>query len=281
MMSRVQTGLVNVPKVEAKSILETKSLTKRFGTLVAVDQVSISLSPGEMFGLVGPNGAGKTTVIKILTTLLAPTSGDAWVASHDVVHHAAQVRRVIGYVPQLLSADGSLTGYENLLIFAKLYHIPRGEREGRIRDALSFMGLAEVSDRMVREYSGGMIRRLEIAESMLHRPRVLFLDEPTVGLDPIARKAVWDHIQRLRSDFGTTILLTTHYMDEADELCDRVAIMHLGRIAAIGTPTELKATVGEGATLDDVFVHYSGYEVDSVGNFREVSRTRRVARRLA
>ena len=281
MMSRVQTDLVNVPKVEAKSILETKSLTKRFGTLVAVDQVSISLSPGEMFGLVGPNGAGKTTVIKILTTLLAPTSGDAWVASHDVVHHAAQVRRVIGYVPQLLSADGSLTGYENLLIFAKLYHIPRGEREGRIRDALSFMGLAEVSDRMVREYSGGMIRRLEIAESMLHRPRVLFLDEPTVGLDPIARKAVWDHIQRLRSDFGTTILLTTHYMDEADELCERVAIMHLGRIAAIGTPTELKATVGEGATLDDVFVHYSGYEVDSVGNFREVSRTRRVARRLA
>jgi len=281
MMSRVQTDLVNVTKVEAKSILETKSLTKRFGTLVAVDQVSISLSPGEMFGLVGPNGAGKTTVIKILTTLLSPTSGDAWVASHDVVHHAAQVRRVIGYVPQLLSADGSLTGYENLLIFAKLYHIPRGEREGRIRDALSFMGLAEVSDRMVREYSGGMIRRLEIAESMLHRPRVLFLDEPTVGLDPIARKAVWDHIQRLRSDFGTTILLTTHYMDEADELCDRVAIMHLGRIAAIGTPTELKATVGEGATLDDVFVHYSGYEVDSVGNFREVSRTRRVARRLA
>ena len=142
------------------------------------------------------------------------------------------------------------------------------------------MGLDEVSDKMVREYSGGMIRRLEIAESMLHRPRVLFLDEPTVGLDPIARKAVWDHIQRLRSDFGTTILLTTHYMEEADELCDRVAIMHLGKIAAIGTPSELKAAVGEGATLDDVFVHYSGYEVDNVGNFRDVSRTRRVARRL-
>src|SRR5208282_1200311 len=280
-MSRVQTDLVNVPNVEVKSILETQSLTRRFGTLVAVDRVSISLSPGEMFGLVGPNGAGKTTVIKMLTTLLTPTFGDAWVAGYDVVHHAAQVRRVIGYVPQLLSADGSITGYENLLIFAKLYHIPRGEREKRIHDALSFMGLEEVSDKMVREYSGGMIRRLEIAESMLHRPRVLFLDEPTVGLDPIARKAVWDHIQRLRTDFGTTILLTTHYMDEADELCDRVAIMHLGRIAAIGTPTELKATVGEGATLDDVFVHYSGYEVDSGGNFRDVSRTRRVASRLA
>ena len=279
-MSRVQTDLVNVPKVEAKSILETKSLTRCFRKLVAVDQVSISISQGEMFGLVGPNGAGKTTVIKMLTTLLAPTSGDAWVAGYDVVHHSAQVRRVIGYVPQLLSADGSLTAYENLLIFAKLYHIPRRERERRIHDALSFMGLDEVSDKMVREYSGGMIRRLEIAESMLHRPRVLFLDEPTVGLDPIARKAVWDHIQRLRSDFGTTILLTTHYMEEADELCDRVAIMHLGKIAAIGTPSELKATVGEGATLDDVFVHYSGYEVDNVGNFREVSRTRRVARRL-
>ncbi|MGA2626799.1 MAG: ATP-binding cassette domain-containing protein [Candidatus Bathyarchaeia archaeon] len=279
-MSRVQTDLVNVPKVEAKSILETKSLTRRFRKLVAVDHVSISISQGEMFGLVGPNGAGKTTVIKMLTTLLAPTSGDAWVAGYDVVHHSAQVRRVIGYVPQLLSADGSLTAYENLLIFAKLYHIPRRERERRIHDALSFMGLDEVSDKMVREYSGGMIRRLEIAESMLHRPKVLFLDEPTVGLDPIARKAVWDHIQRLRSDFGTTILLTTHYMEEADELCDRVAIMHLGKIAAIGTPSELKATVGEGATLDDVFVHYSGYEVDNVGNFRDVSRTRRVARRL-
>jgi ABC-2 type transport system ATP-binding protein len=279
-MSRVQTDLVNVPMAETKSILETKSLTRRFGTLVAVDRVSISLSPGEMFGLVGPNGAGKTTVIKMLTTLLTPTSGDAWVDGYDVVDHSAQVRRVIGYVPQLLSADGSLTAYENLLIFAKLYHIPRQERGTRIHDALSFMGLAEVSDKMVREYSGGMIRRLEIAESMLHRPRVLFLDEPTVGLDPIARKAVWDHIQRLRSDFGTTILLTTHYMEEADELCDRVAIMHLGKIAAIGTPSELKASVGEGATLDDVFVHYSGYEVDSVGNFREVSRTRRVARRL-
>ena len=279
-MSRVQTDLVNVPKVEAKSILETKLLTRRFRTLVAVDQVSISISQGEMFGLVGPNGAGKTTVIKMLTTLLAPTSGDAWVAGYDVVDHAAQVRGVIGYVPQLLSADGSLTAYENLLIFAKLYHIPRRERERRIHDALSFMGLDEVSDKMVREYSGGMIRRLEIAESMLHRPRVLFLDEPTVGLDPIARKAVWEHIQRLRSDFGTTILLTTHYMEEADELCDRVAIMHLGKIAAVGTPSDLKASVGEGATLDDVFVHYSGYEVDNVGNFREISRTRRVARRL-
>lgn len=266
---------------EAKPILETKSLTRRFGALTAVDQLSVSIQPGEIFGLVGPNGAGKTTVIKMLTTLLPPTSGDGWVAGYDVVHHASQVRRVIGYVPQLLSADGSLTGRENLLIFAKLFHIPRGEREKRIHDSLTFMGLADVADKMVREYSGGMIRRLEIAQSMLHRPRVLFLDEPTVGLDPIARNAVWQHIQRLRDDYGTTILLTTHYMEEADQLCNRVAIMHLGKVAAIGTPAELKASVGEGATLDDVFVHYSGYEVDLGGNYREISRTRRVARRLA
>jgi ABC-2 type transport system ATP-binding protein len=192
------------------------------------------------------------------------------------------VRRVIGYVPQLVSADGALTGYENLLIFAKLYGISRAERKQRIRDALDFMGLAEVSDKLVRNYSGGMIRRLEVAQSMLHKPKVLLLDEPTVGLDPIARKGVWGHIQRLCKDFGTTILLTTHYMEEADQLCDRVAIMHLGKVAAIGTPAELKASIGaNGVTLEDVFVHYTGYELDSGGSYREVSRTRRTARRLA
>jgi len=280
MMPMQRTELLNERRAETKPIVETQALTKRFRHLTAVDNLSISVQPSEMFGLVGPNGAGKTTVIKMLTTILPPTSGNALVGGYDIAKHSALVRSVIGYVPQLLSADGALTAYENLLIFAKLYHIPRNEREERIRDALSFMGLSEFADKMVREFSGGMIRRLEVAESMLHRPRVLFLDEPTVGLDPIARKNVWGHVQRLRSDYGTTILLTTHYMEEADELCDRIAIMHLGRVAAIGTPTELKASVGEGATLDDVFVHYSGYEVDSGGNWREVSSTRRVARRL-
>ncbi|HUK29120.1 MAG TPA: ATP-binding cassette domain-containing protein [Candidatus Acidoferrales bacterium] len=279
-MSKVQTRLVNDQISETKQILETKSLTRQFGPLIAVDNFSTGIRNGEIFGLVGPNGAGKTTVIKMLTTLLQPTAGNAWVGGYDIVHNPAQVRRIIGYVPQLLSADGSLTAFENLLIFAKLYHIPRAERGKRIREALAFMGLADVANKMVREYSGGMIRRLEIAESMLHRPKVLFLDEPTVGLDPVARKMVWDHIQQLRSDFGTTILLTTHYMEEADTLCNRVAIMHFGKVAAIGTPSELKASVGEGATLDDVFVHYSGYEVDSGGNYRDISRTRRTARRL-
>jgi ABC-2 type transport system ATP-binding protein len=180
------------------SILETHDLTKRYGSVTAVNAISMSVEAGETFGLVGPNGAGKTTVIKMLTTLLPPTSGSAVVGGFDVVRQAAQVRRVLGYVPQMLSADGTLTGYENLMVFAKLYDIPGREREERVHEALQFMGLEEAADRLVREYSGGMIRRLEIAQAMLHRPRLLFLDEPTLGLDPLARKAVWDHIERLR-----------------------------------------------------------------------------------
>lgn len=263
------------------AILETKNLTKRFGSLTAVDSLRISVQPAEMFGLVGPNGAGKTTVIKMLTTLLPPTTGTASIAGFDVTSHSGDVRRVIGYVPQLVSADGSLTGYENLLIFAKLYDVPRAERGVRVHDALDFMGLTSSADKLVRNYSGGMIRRLEIAQSVLHRPKVLFLDEPTVGLDPVARKAVWDHIEQLRKEFGTTIFLTTHYMEEADSLCNRVAIMHLGKMAALGTPSELKESIGEpNATLDDVFVHYTGFAVESAGDFREVARTRRTARRV-
>jgi ABC-2 type transport system ATP-binding protein len=267
-------------EAKARSILQTQSLTKRFGPLTAVDEVAISIDAGEIFGLVGPNGAGKTTVIKILTTLLPPTSGTAAIDGHDITHEAAKVRRVIGYVPQLISADGGLTGYENLLIFSKLYDIARKERTQRIREVLEFMGLSDFSDKLVRTYSGGMIRRLEIAQAMLHRPKILFLDEPTVGLDPVARKVVWQHIQQLRKDYGTTIFLTTHYMDEADLLCERLAIMHLGKVAAIGSPSELKSTVGNGATLDDVFAYYSGAEVDSTGGYRETTRIRRVARRV-
>ncbi len=263
------------------SVLETQALTRRFGALTAVDGLTIAVEAGEVFGLLGPNGAGKTTTIKMLTTLLPPTAGTARVAGYDIVRDAAAVRRVVGYVPQLISADGSLTGYENLLIFAKLYDLPRAEREVRVRDALAFMGLADAANKLVRDYSGGMIRRLEIAQSMLHRPPVLFLDEPTVGLDPGARNAVWEHIERLRRDYSTTIMLTTHLMEEADSLCNRVAIMHLGKIAAIGTPADLKAAVGgPGVTLDDVFIHHTGGGLSSGGSYRETSRTRRVARRL-
>lgn len=262
-------------------ILETDVLTRRFGEFTAVDALTISVDATEVFGLVGPNGAGKTTVIKMLTTLLRPTSGTARVAGFDIARQAASVRRVIGYVPQALSVDGSLTGYENLLIFAKLYDIPRTERQSRLRDALAFMGLTDAADKLVREYSGGMIRRLEIAQSTLHRPPVLFLDEPTIGLDPLARKAVWDHVKDLRDQYGTTIFLTTHYMEEADDLCSRVAIMHSGRVVVTGTPEELKASVGGGeTTLDDVFVHYAGNSSESGGNYRETASERRTAKRL-
>jgi ABC-2 type transport system ATP-binding protein len=263
------------------AVLETRSLTRRFDERTAVDVVTIAVEAGEIFGLLGPNGAGKTTTIKMLTTLLPPTSGSAQVAGFDVVRQAADVRRAIGYVPQLVSADGMLTGYENLLIFAKLYDVPRRQRQSRIEEALAFMGLTNAANRLVREYSGGMIRRLEIAQSMLHFPRVLFLDEPTVGLDPLARRAVWDHIVELRASYGTTIFFTTHLMDEADFFCTRVAIMHHGKVAAIDSPAALKAAVGQpDATLDDVFVRYAGGSLEEGSAFRETSRLRRTSRRL-
>jgi ABC-2 type transport system ATP-binding protein len=262
-------------------VLSTEMLTRRYGELVAVNALMITVEAGEVFGLLGPNGAGKTTVIKMLTTLLPPTSGNAKVAGFDILRQPARVRRAIGYVPQLLSADGALTGRENLQAFAQLYDIPRTERAERISNALEFMDLTGVQHRLVRTYSGGMIRRLEIAQSMLHRPRVLFLDEPTVGLDPVARHAVWERIGQLRADYGTTILLTTHYMDEAEHLCNRVAFMHQGKVTAVGTPTGLKLSLGgNGITLDDVFEHYTGGTLEDGGNYRDTARTRRTVRRL-
>jgi ABC-2 type transport system ATP-binding protein len=191
------------------------------------------------------------------------------------------VRRVIGYVPQLLSADGTLTGRENLEIIGKLHDIPRRDLNRRVDEALEFMGLPDSGNKLVRDYSGGMIRRLEVAQSMLHRPQVLFLDEPTTGLDPVARRAVWELIRRLRENNGTTILLTTHLMEEADHLCSRVAIMNRGIVAAIGSPAKLKSTLKKTkATLDDVFIHFTGGQLDSGGTYRDTSSTRRVARRL-
>ncbi len=263
------------------AILQTQALTRRFGNLTAVNEMTISVERGEIFGLLGPNGAGKTTAIKMFTTLLQPTSGAASVAGFDVVRDAASVRRLIGYVPQALSADGALTGYENLLVFAKLYDIPAAERKSRIADALAMVGLTDSADKLVRRYSGGMIRRLEIAQSTLHRPPLLFLDEPTVGLDPLARKVVWEHIERLRAAHNTTIFLTTHYMEEADSLCSRVAIMHLGKVVGADTPDRLKASLGgDHATLRDVFVRYAGDTLESGGSYHDSARGRRTARRL-
>lgn len=265
----------------SNAILETHVLTRRFGKFTPVDELTISVAPGEVFGLLGPNGAGKSTAIKMLTTLLPPSSGRATIAGWDVRRQAAAVRRAIGYVPQALSADGDLTGYENLLIFAKLYDIPPKQRHQRIHDVLEFMGLQDVAHRVVRHYSGGMIRRLEVAQSILHQPQVLFLDEPTVGLDPLARGYVWDMVKQLCVERGTTIVLTTHFLEEADNLCDRVAIMHGGRVIVVGTPSQLKASLGQSnATLDDVFIHYTGDQLTSGANYRETSKIRRTTQRL-
>ena len=268
------------PHAELAAPIVTRGLTKRFGSFTAVDALDLEARPGEILGLLGPNGAGKTTTIKMLITLLPPTAGSATVAGADVAREPGRVRRRIGYVPQLVSADGSLTARENLRLSARLYHLPRSEREAAIEDGLAFMGLADVGDRLVRTYSGGMIRRLELAQAMLHRPEVLFLDEPTVGLDPTARATVWERVRRLREENGTTILLTTHYMEEADELCERIAVLHAGRVAATGTPAELKAGVGPDATLDDVFAALTGADLETGGGFRDIGRTRRTAKRL-
>lgn len=261
-------------------IIEMQDLSRRFGDFIAVDSINMSIPPGEVFGLLGRNGAGKTTIIKMLATLLKPSSGHAKVGGFDVVQNAARVRRIIGYVPQALSADGDLTGYENLSIFAKLYDIPRAEREVRIRDALAFMSLSEVSRNLVKTYSGGMIRRLEIAQSTLHHPRVLFLDEPTVGLDPVARISVWEQLEKLQAQFGSAIFLTTHYLEEAERLCNRVAIMNRGKITAIGTPAELSASVGPNANFEEAFEHYTQDETSMRGAYDETSQTRLASHRL-
>ncbi len=263
------------------SVIELKALSRRFGNLIAVDSISLCVKAGEVFGLLGSNGAGKTTAIKMLTTLLPPSSGDALVAGLSIKTQSVGVRRAIGYVPQAVSVDGSLTGYENLLIFAKLYDIPGREREKRIRETLEFMGLSGDGRRLVNEYSGGMVRRLEIALSTLHRPKVLFLDEPTVGLDPIARDAVWNLLMGLRDKYGTTLFFTTHYMEEAESYCDRIAIMQMGTIAAMGTCTELEASFGgRSHSLNEVFSHYAGNSQETVGSFRKSSTDRATAERL-
>jgi ABC-2 type transport system ATP-binding protein len=265
----------------SEPVLDILGLTRRFGAFTAVDAMNLTVNAGESFGLLGSNGAGKTTTIKMLTTLLPPTSGEAKVAGFSITTQAVDVRRAIGYVPQSVSVDGSLTGYENLLIFAKLYDLPRGEQQARILEALEFMNLTPDGGRLVGEYSGGMVRRLEIAQSTLHRPRVLFLDEPTVGLDPIARDAVWKHLVDLRRKYGTTLFLTTHYLEEAETYCDRIAIMHLGKVAALGSCQELEASLGgEGHTLDEVFTHFAGTDLDSGGTYRSVAADRATAQRL-
>jgi ABC-2 type transport system ATP-binding protein len=264
------------------SAIRVENLTVQYGDIRAVDDISFEILPGEVFGLLGPNGAGKTTTIRVLTTLLPPAAGRAYIFGLDVARNSMDVRKMIGYVPQQLGIDGSLTGWENVWLFARLFDVPRKERRDRIEDALQTAGLTDASNRLASTYSGGMVRRLELAQALVNRPRLLILDEPTIGLDPIARSGIWEKVEALRAELGMTVLVTTHYMDEADALCERLAIMHHGSIRAEGTPDELKDSVGPEATLDDVFRYYAGGDLDDSGSesLRQVRSARRTARRL-
>ncbi|GIU85123.1 MAG: daunorubicin resistance protein DrrA family ABC transporter ATP-binding protein [Acidimicrobiales bacterium] len=224
--------------------IETRALVRRFGDVTAVDGVDISVREGEIFGFLGPNGAGKTTTVRMLVTLLRPTAGVARVAGYDVVREADKVRRCIGVALQDAAIDPLMTGRELMMLQAVLHGIPRREAERRAEELLERVGLTAAADRRVGAYSGGMRRRLDLAMSLVHRPTVLFLDEPTTGLDPLSRMALWEEVRSLNTQAGTTVFLTTQYLEEADQLCDRIAIIDAGRIVREGTPAELKASVG-------------------------------------
>ena len=224
--------------------IETKSLTKSFGDLVAVNDISFSVEKGEIFGFLGPNGAGKSTTMMIFTTLLKPTSGNAVIAGFDVMKDAKHVRENIGFVQQETTVDEYLTGRENLLLQARLNHIPKNEINHRIDEVLDLIELTDKQDQAVVTYSGGMRKRLDIAGGLLHHPKVLFLDEPTVGLDIQTRRKIWEYIKKIHTEFEMTIFLTTHYMEEADNLCDRIGIMDHGKIQVIDSPQNMKNDLG-------------------------------------
>ena len=265
-------------------------LVVRFGELEAVGGVSFAVAPGEVFGLLGPNGAGKTTTIRVLTTLLPPSEGRALVAGHDVRAEPLAVRASIGYIPQAISVDGALTAFENLDFYGRVTGMggwgAKKERHERIAEVVETMGLEPMLDRLARTLSGGMLRRLEIASALLNRPQVLFLDEPTVGLDPSARRLVWERLAALREQAGTTILVTTHLMEEAERHCDRLGVIDNGRLVEQGTPGDLIERHGADG-LEEVFTAVTGRslaadgsEAEQEGRLSDVRAQRRTARRL-
>jgi ABC-2 type transport system ATP-binding protein len=250
--------------------IEVRDITKKFGDFTAVDGVSFSVEHGEIFALLGPNGAGKSTLIRMLTTLIPSTSGSASIYGHDVVKEADAVRRLIGVIPQAMTSDLELSVEENLLIYAKLYGVPRERRRRLMADLIEAVELTKWKDKPVKNLSGGMRRRVEIARGLVHEPRVFFLDEPTTGLDPVSRVAVWEMLRGLKQQRDLTVFLTTHYMDEADKLCDRIAIVDHGKLVALDSPMKLKASISGTNILEVSFpANPDGWE-DRVKNLPEV-----------
>ena len=260
----------------APQAVVVEGLTKRFGDFVADDALSFTVDQGEIFGILGPNGAGKSTLIRMLNTLLKPSAGRALVMGYDVATRTAQVRREIGVIPQANTVDGDLTALESLDLYARFYGMGRRERKQRAKELLEAVGLWDWRDKAAGTYSGGMRRRLEIARGLIHRPRVFFLDEPTTGLDPQSRRVIWELLESLRAKGDLTILICTHYMDEADRLCDRLAIIDHGKIVALGTPAELKRNVPGEEMLTIAFVQ----EIDDelLADLKKLPEVREAAR---
>ncbi|MGH7732893.1 MAG: ATP-binding cassette domain-containing protein [Gemmatimonadales bacterium] len=233
--------------------IDVRNIVKRFGDFTAVDGISFAVADGEIFGLLGPNGAGKSTLIRMMTTLVPPTEGTAIVGGLDVVKDPDGVRHVIGVIPQAMTSDLDLTAAENILIFAKLYGVPKEKRKPLTAELLAAVELSQWADKPVKNLSGGMRRRVEIARGLIHQPKILFLDEPTTGLDPVSRTAVWEMLRKVKAERDLTVLITTHYMDEADRLCDRIAIVDHGKMMALDSPMKLKATLGGTSTVEVAF----------------------------
>ncbi len=245
----------SVPSADAPKAIEVERIVKRYGDFTAVDDVTFDVKEGEIFGLLGPNGAGKSTLIRMMTTLIPITAGKARIVGHDVASDPDDVRRAIGVIPQALTSDIDLTVEENLSIYAKLYDVPAKLRKQNIDELLETVDLTKWRDAQTKTLSGGMRRRLEIARGLIHNPRIFFLDEPTTGLDPVSRVAVWEMLTSIKSKRQLTILITTHYMDEADRLCDRIAIVDHGKLVALDTPTALKASVPGSNVIEAQFEH--------------------------
>ena len=256
----------------SEAVIKAEKLTKIFnGNLVAVDHIDFSVKSGEIFGFLGPNGAGKTTTINMLITVLKPTKGEASVLGYNTAKDANAVRNIIGVVPQEFTADEDLTGYENILLCADLYGIPRDVSKKRANDLLKLVELTAFKDKKVQTYSGGMRRRLELASGLVNRPKVLFLDEPTLGLDVQTRAATWDYVRMLKKEFGMTLFMTTHYLEEADALCDRIAIIDHGKIVVVGTPDALKESLG-----GDIITLSIKQDVDITDIIKKIKRVKEV-----